>query len=141
MVVSHSLRAGRLARWAVLCGVCGFGCQPMPREPTVATAKSADERLPQDPKSTLPRPDAVLIRYDSDSRTLTLYDLPNRDATWMLATNRNLKGEPVPMIYWFGDEVDPSTIAVFYTTSTGQQSPRITLEEIRLAQHEAVSTR
>jgi hypothetical protein len=126
-------RIGTLALALFLAGCTG------PREPVAATDRGepAADRPPQDPKSTLARPDPALMHYDPASRTLTLYDLPDRDAQWMVATPENPLGEPVGAIHAFPDEVDVDRTAVFYTTTGGRPSPRVTLREVLTGERQA----
>ena len=116
------------------------GCDGSSRQPTAGRAKDeadkaaaadvARARPPADPTAKVPRPDPAMIGYDPDSRTLVLYPLPDAAARWMLHLPDQPKGIPVNTIHRFMDEVDVNVVAVFYTTPTGQPSPRVTLREV-----------
>ena len=137
------------SRWLFGIGgallVVGTACESRPRDP-VAVASKRDPNaplpgLPQDPKSTVPRPDPAMIDFNVETNTLTLYDLPDRDASWMLVTGWNAKGEPIGMTHWFMDEVDEEATFLFYTTKTGTDSPRITLRDVRNARRDDLVNR
>ena len=123
----------------------GIACDSRPREPVAMSTKRDPNAplpgLPQDLKSMVPRPDPAAIDFNSETNTLTLYDLPDRDATWMLVAGRNTKGEPIGMTHWFMDEVDEDATFLFYTTKSGTASPRITLRDVRNARLEAQANR
>jgi hypothetical protein len=101
------------------------GCDAAPRE--TATTHRAPATSAK--AATLVRPDAFRISYDADRRLLTLYDLPDDQARWMLSTPRNAKGEPVTSGHVFASEVDLDRVTVFYTTK-GVASPAISLREV-----------
>jgi hypothetical protein len=114
------------------------GCGDSSRQPAAEAKADAEKavadadrlRLPSDPTAKVPRPDADLIGYDPDTRTLVLYDLPDAAAKWMLHLPDQPRGVPVNVVHRFMEEVDADKVAVFYTTAAGQPSPRVTLRDI-----------
>ncbi|MGL4421789.1 MAG: hypothetical protein ACRCZF_14065 [Gemmataceae bacterium] len=78
----------------------------------------------------VPRPELSLIEYDTESRTLILYDLNEENARWMLVMPGQSMGIPVNAIHQFQDDVEPDLIQIFFTTSAGLASPRVSLGEI-----------
>lgn len=129
----------RMRAASILAAAGLAGCDATPREPAdppVRADAGPASRPPQDPKSTVAKPDPVLIDYDLETRTLTLYDLPDRGGRWMLATPADAKGGPVNAVHRFIDEVDVDAVAVFYTTAAGHPSPRVRLREVLLARQQ-----
>ena len=113
------------------------GCGDTARQPAAEVQADADKtaaadrlRLPTDPTAKVPRPDADLIGYDPDTRTLVLYSLPDAASKWMLHLPDQVRGVPVNVVHQFMEEVDADKVAVFYTTAAGQPSPRVTLREV-----------
>jgi hypothetical protein len=114
------------------------GCGDSSRQPAVEAKADADQavadadrlRLPTDPTAKVPKPDADLIGYDPDTRTLVLYSLPDAASKWMLHLPDQPRGVPVNAVHQFMEEVDADKVAVFYTTAAGQSSPRVTLRDI-----------
>jgi hypothetical protein len=129
---------------AIVAGAVGFilaaGCDGSSRQPAAgqaqveadkaAAADVARGRGPADPTAKVPKPDLAMIGYDPGARRLVLYRLPDAAAKWMLHVPEQPKGVPVNEIHQFMEEVDLDRVAVFYTTATGQASPRVTLREI-----------
>ena len=107
-----------------VCAAVLVGCDNGPRD-SVALSKAPATAA----KTTLPKPDAYRISYDAGSRTLSLYDLPDDQARWMITSPRNAKGEPVSNGHTFTSDIDLDSVSVFYTTH-GLASPTITLREV-----------
>jgi hypothetical protein len=119
---------GSLGLAVALVAMIGVGCDRGPRDDVRAA------RLPgTSSKSTLPRPDAHRIRFDAASRTLSLYDLADDQARWMLAGPRTSQGEPVSSGHVFTSDVDLDRVSVFYTIR-GLASPALTLREVQSIQ-------
>jgi hypothetical protein len=114
------------------------GCGDSSRQPAAEAKADAAQavadadrlRMPTDPTAKVPRPDADLIAYDPDTRTLVLYPLPDAASKWMLHLPDQPRGVPVNAVHQFMEEVDADKVAVFYTTAAGQSSPRVTLRDI-----------
>ena len=132
----------RMRAVAALAAAAGLvllpGCDDSSRQPAAAKADAgkadADRSRPAaTPTSNVPKPDPARIAYDPASRTLTLYDLPDAAAKWMLHVPDQPKGVPVNAVHRFMDEIDPDRVAVFYTTPAGQASPRVSLREVLAA--------
>jgi hypothetical protein len=115
---------------------CGDGSSRQPAGPASADVVKADGDRPKSPvdptTAKVPKPDLARIGYDSDTRTLVLYDLPDA-AKWMLHLPEQPKGVPVNPVHQFMDDVDVDRVAVFYTTAAGHPSPRVTLREVLAA--------
>lgn len=132
--------------WSVIGSImflCAVGCERTDRQPAAENRLEAEQieasdlarpRLAHDPTAKVPKPDAALIGYDDDSRTLVLYDLGDADAKWMLHLPDQMKGIPVNRVHQFLEDVDVDRVAVFYMTRSGQASPRITLRDVQAAQ-------
>jgi hypothetical protein len=78
------------------------------------------------------KPDLTRLTFDPSTRTLTLYELSDRSARWMLATPAAPAGVPVDREYMFPPEVDLDLdqITVFYTVPNRRPSPAVSLREI-----------
>jgi hypothetical protein len=131
-------RIRALAAWSAAAGLfLETGCGDTSRQPAAevhadkaATADAGHPRVTTDPTARVPKPDAALIGYDPDTRTLVLYPLPDAAAKWVLHLPDHPRGVPVNTVHKFMEEIDPDRVAVSYTTSTGQSSPRVTLREV-----------
>jgi hypothetical protein len=78
------------------------------------------------------KPDLTRLGFDPSTRTLTLYELPDRSARWMLASPDAPTGVPVDREYNFPPEVDLDLdrVSVFYTVPNRRPSPTVSLREI-----------
>lgn len=130
-----------IAGWTV--SMAGIGCDARPQEPTPdihppANPAAVPPRPGPDPLHTpAPRPQAAKpdlnkIHYDTGTRTLFVYELPDRSARWMLSTPSAPMGLPIDREYQFpmGMELDLDTVSLFYTVSNSRPSPAVSLREI-----------
>jgi len=124
-------------------GWVGIGCDARPQEST------PEVHPPQDPASVPPRPgpdplhtpaprsqaakpDLSKITYNTSNRTLSVYELPDRSARWMLSTPGAPMGLPIDGGYQFpmGMELDLDSVSLFYTVPNSRPSPAVSLREI-----------
>ena len=118
----------------------GTGCEAQPRTaaiesdggPTVPPRPSPDPLHTPAPRAQAPKPDLARMKYDPAGQVLTLYELPDRSARWMLATPAVPAGVPVDREYQFPPSMafDLEQVAVFYTVPNRLPSPTVTLREI-----------
>jgi hypothetical protein len=116
------------------------GCEAQPRSgqgdsdgsQTVPPRPSPDPLHTPAPRPRASKPDLARIKYDTANQVLTLYELPDRSARWMLATPANPGGVPVDREYQFPPSMafDLEQVAVFYTVPDRLPSPTVTLREI-----------
>lgn len=104
-----------------------FGCDRSPRG-SLPSAEATAEAI-EEPHSKLAKPDVMRMSYDATSRVLHLYDL-EVGQKWMLSVPWSKRSEPVENDHNFMNELDLEKVAVFYTTSNGQVSAKVTLREI-----------
>ena len=118
----------------------GIGCEAQPHASTVDSradeplvSRAASDQF-QGPTQQQPeKPDLTRLAYNPDKRKLTLYDLPERSARWMLMMPGKPMGIPVESEYEFpaGLECDVEQITIFYTVPNRRPSPTVTLREIQ----------
>src|SRR5690242_2712357 len=135
--IAHSLPA-LLA--AAAAGMAATGCDAQPRgtatevhtAPTAATPARPGPEFVLAPAPQPQKPDLTRLGFDPSSRTLTLYELPDRSARWMLVSPAAPAGVPVDREYKFPPEVDLDLdqTTVFYTVPNRRPSPTVSLREI-----------
>ena len=125
---------------AVAAALGGAGCDAQPREAAVAdadpqlaspTARAEPVRT-ADRRDQPPAPDVTRLSFDPSTRTLRLYDLPEKSARWMLKLPAAPSGVPVDGAYQFpmGMDFDPTDVAVYYTLPNRRPSPGVSLQEV-----------
>ncbi len=140
---SRMTRLVPLAVAALAVGWAGIGCDARPQEATPevhppAEPASVPPRPGPDPLHTpaprpqATRPDLGKINYDAGTRTLSVYELPDRSARWMLATPNAPMGLPIDRDYQFpmGMELDLDSVSLFYTVPNSRPSLPVSLREI-----------
>ncbi len=116
------------------------GCDAQPRGTstdarTVPTAATPAHTGPEAAVVNAPqaqKPDLTRLDYDPGTRTLTVYELPERSARWMLTTPTAPTGVPVDREYQFPPnmDLDLDQVAVYYTVPNRRPSPTVSLREI-----------
>ena len=71
-----------------------------------------------------------MVKYDENSSTLSLYELPQKGARWMVSTPSEPSGVPVPRVYTFKRKLDPRAVSLFFTVPSGGVSGHISLQEV-----------
>ncbi len=124
-----------VASWAVGCDTSRR--QPADDSPSATASTEAahpsPEHLAPVTLAQAPKPDLGRLTYDPAHRKLTLYDLPDRTARWMIVVPPSTSAVPVvdseyefpPMV-----SLDPDQVTVFYTVPNRRPSPSVTLREI-----------
>ncbi|HVK16513.1 MAG TPA: hypothetical protein VM533_06160 [Fimbriiglobus sp.] len=133
-------RKARLVLVASAAWAAASGCDAQPRAtsseartvPTaVAPARHGDDYVLA-PAPQAHKPDLARLGFDPSTRTLTLYELTDTSARWMLASPATPAGVPLEREYKFPPEVDLDLdrVAVFYTVPNRRPSPTVSLREI-----------
>lgn len=124
----------------VAAAVAAAGCDASPRGGAVADADSqlvsptARTEPPHGPgrRDQPSAPDVTRLSFDPSTRTLRLYDLPEKSARWMLKLPAAPGGVPVDGAYQFpmDADLDPAGVAVYYTLPNRRPSPGVSLQEV-----------
>src|SRR4051812_2748308 len=80
-----------------------------PRVESQATGRTPNPRVRAD------RPEVSMVKFDETSSTLSLYELPEKGARWMVSTPTEPNGVPVPRVYKFKGKLDPRQVSLFFT--------------------------
>ena len=104
-----------------------------PAPAAVPTRPPSDSLHPPAPRTQPVKPDLTRMTYDPANRTLTLYELPDRSAKWVVSLPMERKEVPVDAQYQFppGVDFDPDQVTVFFTVPNRLPSPAVTLREIQ----------
>jgi hypothetical protein len=125
-------RARRLI-WLPLVALAGCDAA-RPVVPTPATPGDPAAPAPQPGRPAAEKPDLARLGFDPPTRTLRLYDLPDRGGRWLLATPDRPDGTPVSGTVRLPADLDVDAASVFYTVPDRRPSPRVTLREVADAQ-------
>ena len=119
---------------AGLMGAAGCSERAVPEN-----AAAAEEAAPGPVVAELPPPATDRIDYNSHTRTLTFYDLPE-SARWMVRKPNSLVPDLVGPDHRLPEGIDPEQTYVFYRRPGGQQSRAVSLAQIQAARqmHESV---
>jgi hypothetical protein len=114
-------------------GLIGCGTATPPVEEPVAAAPASTPGM-NDPswltsREKLPPPDTDRIEYDSQKRTLTLYDLPGRD-NWMVKLPDEAVGRLVGAHHRLPEGIDTTQILVYYARAGVKISAPVTVAQI-----------
>jgi len=130
----------RMVSTAGLTALALVGCDASPRGSTADTRGQEApplRALPESPdvsptRQESARPDVARLGYDAARRTLTVYELPERSARWMLTLPGAPMGVPVDGEYEFPATVDCDLdqVVLFYTLPNHRPSPGVSLREI-----------
>jgi hypothetical protein len=125
----------RPARGALIVGLAfglmasvGCGNQAGPED----AAAVEQEAVINPAAAELPPPATDRIDYDSRTRTLTFYDLPE-SARWMVRKPHTLLADSVGPDHRLPEGIDPEHTFVFYRRPGGQQSRAVSLAQIQAA--------
>jgi hypothetical protein len=121
-------------------GAALSGCNSQPQSNATdrghadAHADSQPTGSTPNPRVRLERPSVSMVKYDADSATISLYELPDQGARWMVSTPTEPNGVPVPRVYKFKGKLDPRQVSLFFTVPSGGVSGHVSLQEILDAQ-------
>lgn len=119
------------------------GCNSQPqsnatdRGHTDAHADSQPTGRTPNPRVRIERPSVSLVKFDETSATLSLYELPEKGARWMVSTPSEPNGVPVPRVYKFKGKLDPRSVSLFFTVPSGGVSGHVSLQDVLDAQKSA----
>src|SRR5262249_22813169 len=109
------------------------------RTPTASadTPHPAPEPIAPATRAQAPKPEVGRITFDPTTRRLTLYELSDRSARWMIVSAAAATPVPVDREHDFppGMDIDLEHTTVFYTIPNRRPSPAVSLREILDAQH------
>lgn len=128
--------------WFLILGIAfslaASGCGQ--REAAEAPPPAPEEPEPQGPvQPYLPPPATDRIEYNSQTRTLTFYDLP-QSSRWMVQRPDAKMPDPVGPDLRLPEGLDPDNTFVFYRREGGQQSRSVSVADIQAARQMHVST-
>jgi len=128
-------------RSLVLIGIAGVsGCNSEPQSNATdrghadAHSESQPSGRTPNPRVRVGRPEVSMVKYDQVTGKLSLYELQENGARWMVSTPNEPNGVPVPRVYQFKGKLDPRQVSVFFTVPSGGVSGQLTLQEILDAQ-------
>jgi hypothetical protein len=129
-----------LGRTLPLFLVALAGCNSQPpsesaeRNHADAHAESQPTGRTPNPRVRVGRPEVTMVKFDETTGKLSLYELPEQGARWMVSTPSEPNGVPVPRVYQIKGKLDPRHVSVFFTVPSGGVSGHLSLEEILVAQ-------
>lgn len=126
-----ALRAG--VTGALVLGVFGCGT-PSPPPPPHGQQPAAATLGANDPawltsREKLPAPDLDRLDYDSEKRTLGLYDLPGRDQ-WMVQLPNETAGHLIGPSHRLPEGIDTGRTLVYYARPGVKSSAAVTVASI-----------
>jgi hypothetical protein len=120
-------------------GLVAAGCDS---QPTAQVGDTPSTKIPvqepNDARVRAPKPDTTRLAFDETTQVLSLYDLPENGACWMVALPAEPRGVPVQGDFRFSKPADPKTVSVFYTLPQGGMSNPVSLQEIVDAKKTAI---
>jgi cholesterol transport system auxiliary component len=119
----------------IALGVCGCGTSTPPPSDSSQTSPSTPIPGMNDPswlttREKLPPPDTDRIEYDTDKRTLTLYELPTPDS-WMVQLPEETAGRLVGPQHQLPMGVDITRTLVYYARAGMKVSAPVTVAQIK----------
>ncbi len=124
------VRSGRALAFALALGcMAAAGCG---QRTTADNAPPSEEAVPQPVLAELPPPATDRIEYDSQTRTLVFYELPE-SARWMVRRPNSEIPDLAGPDHRLPEGIDPQHTFVFYRRPGGQQSRAVSLAQIQAA--------
>jgi hypothetical protein len=103
---------------------------PLERNHADAHADSQPTGRTPNPRVRVGRPEVTMVKFDEATGKLSLYELPEQGARWMVSTPNEPNGVPVPRVYQLKGKLDPRHVSVFFTVPSGGVSGQLSLQEI-----------